>query len=279
MAQKTVYDKNFRHVKKKIRVTVNGFRPSALYGRVKGPKVLLNSIPKAGTNLLENALIRLPMLRNAGQKTITAPDIITPDIIKTVANISRGQFLNGHLPYYKELEESLRENNIRVIFIIRDPRDVVVSWFKYVCNIDCVHSANEYISSLDDDDARLMAAINGVPKVVEPINQVLNKYAKWLESDICLTCKFEDLVGENGGGSTIKQHKLVRNISDFLGLYLPEDELKTIAGQIYSTKSSTFNKGNIGSWHDVFKDEHIKIFKKNAGEDIIKYGYESRTNW
>ncbi len=279
MAQKTVYEQNFRHIKKKIRVTVNGFRPSALSGRVKGPKVLLNSIPKAGTNLLENALIRLPMLRNAGQRIITSPDILTPDVIKKVVNISRGQFLNAHLPYYKELEDTLRKNNIRIIFIIRDPRDVVVSWFKYVCNIDCVHQANKYISSLEDDDARLMAAINGVPRVVEPISQVLDKYANWLESDICMTCRFEDLVGENGGGSTVKQHNLVRNIADFLGLDLSEDELKKVAGGIYSTKSSTFNKGNIGSWHDVFKGEHIKMFKKNAEEALIKYGYETGTDW
>ncbi len=47
----------------KMRQALRGLLPSAIIGRLTGPKVLMNSIPKSGTNLLENALSNMPHMR------------------------------------------------------------------------------------------------------------------------------------------------------------------------------------------------------------------------
>ncbi|MBI5308682.1 MAG: sulfotransferase domain-containing protein, partial [Planctomycetes bacterium] len=137
--QNTGFDKLHRHVRKKILVTFHGLAPSQLLGRFVGPKVLLNSIPKAGTHLLERALDQFPLIRNAGQKTLMAPQELENHILQKILSIKKGQFLNAHLQAHPLLLQKLSESDIKILLMIRDPRDVALSRVKYVVNIDRTH--------------------------------------------------------------------------------------------------------------------------------------------
>src|SRR5210317_501968 len=86
-----------RHSRKKVRTSVHGMRLSAIRGRFTAHRILLNSVPKAGTHLLENALEQFPLLRNAGRRTLTCWDTIPSRALKAVGSIGRGEFVNGHL--------------------------------------------------------------------------------------------------------------------------------------------------------------------------------------
>ncbi|MDH3589438.1 MAG: hypothetical protein OEQ74_08540, partial [Gammaproteobacteria bacterium] len=115
-----------------MRTVLHGLRPSGIYGRFATPAVLLNSIPKAGTHLLESALERYPRLRNAGKRTVSSWIDVPDPVINAIASIRKGAFLNAHVPAAPELLQVVESRNIRVLFMIRDPRDIVVSHFKYV---------------------------------------------------------------------------------------------------------------------------------------------------
>ena len=275
MVQSTQIQRYRRYLLKKVRVTVHGVRPSALLGRVRGPRVLLNSIPKSGTHLLERALEHLPPLRNAGRRTLLAPKGVNASVLAVVGGISRGQFLNGHIPFYPELDHVVRSKGIRMLLMTRDPRDVAVSLCKYLQKIDQTHRSHPYMAALANDEARLTAAIEGVPGVVEPTGTVFRRYLPWAECDYCLLCRFEDLVGAQGGGSDDKQRETLAQIGEFLEIPLAPGDANRIAAQIFSTKSSTFNKGKIQAWRSVFTPEQAAQFASDNADILRRCGYEA----
>ncbi len=273
--QKTKVSKLRRHVLKKLTTTLHGLRLSGLIGRIKGPRILLNSIPKAGTHLLERSLEQFPLLRNAGRETLMAPNFLDKRTLKEVLGIPKGQFLNAHLRAHQELLRALRDTDIKVLFMVRDPRDVAISTFKYLTNIDCTHRAHSFFTSLKNDDERLTACLNGVEGIVVSIIEVFKRFAPWLAEDYVFLCKFEDLIGEKGGGNKTKQLNLLKGISQFLDIDLNEKEIEMIADKVYFSGSSTFNKGVIGAWRQVFKEEHNRLFMQEGKEVLNMYGYEA----
>lgn len=263
-----------RHVRKKIKVSIRGLRPSSIVGRFRGPQVLLNSIPKAGTHLLEQALKMYPLLRNAGKKTLTASNSLDELTLNRVMGIKRGQFLNAHLQAHTKLLEVLRCSDIKILLMIRDPRDVAVSRVNYVMNIDRSHRAYRYFNSLKDDASRLMASIEGVDSVLLSIGKVFSRFVKWLDEENVLVCRFEDLIGKEGGGSEERQINTLIMIARHLDIELSDEKIRRIANNTYSPGSSTFYRGKIGGWRKRFTEKHRLRFMETAGEMLTLYGYD-----
>ena len=49
--------------------------------------------------------------------------------------------------------------------------------------------------------------------------------------------------------------------------------------QLNGNYESTFRKGLIGEWRELFNEEIKNIFKEKAGDLLIKSGYEKDKNW
>jgi hypothetical protein len=64
-----------------------------------------------------------------------------------------------------------------------------------------------------------------------------------------------------------------------VGIELTDDELQYIAANVYNTKASTFRKGGTGNWKKVFTGEHVKLFKEQTGDLLIRLGYETSDDW
>ncbi|MBI5885683.1 MAG: sulfotransferase domain-containing protein [Deltaproteobacteria bacterium] len=233
----------------------------------------MNSIPKSGTNLLENALLNLPSLRGGLLRTLmTLPGISDEVIAARIRGIKKGQFIVAHLTANPGLLSLVHDEGIRSLLMVRDPRDIAVSHFKYLTGMDLTHRFHGYFASLPNDDARLMASIDGVVGA-------LRDYADWLDDPGTLVVRFEDLIGPAGGGSQDRQLKAVGDIASHLGIVISEKEIQEISLRIFSTKTPTFRSGRIGGWKKTFKPEHVKAFKDIAGDLILRYGYENDVNW
>lgn len=265
--------------KRYLITTIHGLRPSALYGRVVGSRVLLNSIPKAGTNLLLQAFNYMPTMRGMIGRTIRGWDYATEKTISSLRSIGKGQFAAAHLPSHQDILKVVHDNNIKVVFVIRDPRDIVVSYVNYVTYIDLTHPAHNYFAELPNDDVRLMAAIEGVPEVVSPINVALDKFIGWLDPRYALTVKYEDIVGRRGGGQDNVQNQSLINIIQYLDIPITNAGIEKLRTKLYSTKTLTFNSGKIKQWKARFKTRHREIFKRLAGNQLIAYGYETDLDW
>ncbi|MES2345181.1 MAG: sulfotransferase domain-containing protein [Chlamydiota bacterium] len=106
-----------------------------------------------------------------------------------------------------------------------------------------------------------------------------------------LVCRYENLVGPEGGGDAEAQIEELQRIAEYLNISVTRDYLISIASQLYGNSidpfgkegfehfRSTFHKGQIGGWREMFTEEHKAIFKEKFGHVLIALGYEYDNNW
>jgi sulfotransferase 6B1 len=268
--QKNNFDKYVRYAKKRLSIQVNSLKFDAIIGRFVGPKVLLISIPKSGTHMLEGILEQMHLLRNAGWKTIMS----NPSAYKKIRKIRKGMFANSHLHYSRNLENFIDKQGIKVIFMIRDPRDIVISRYKYITNIDFTHPAHRYFVNTATDHERLLMSINGIDGVILSIRDVLLNFEGWLNTENVKTVRFEDLVGSRGNGQDESRINTIRSIASYLDLKISDSRIRDIDQLQVNKNSSTRRQGKIGGWINEFDRDHESCFNEIAGALTQKYGYE-----
>ncbi len=272
----------------RLRAYGRGVTPRRLRARLDGPRVLANSVPKSGTNLLLECLSLFPNLRpsfahvemNANRRPGTA------ELERGVRKTGRGQYTSAHVFHDEANARIVREADLRMVLIVRDPRDVVTSHFHYVTEKNTTHRLTDHYQALPDDNARLMASIRGVDgentrdsDPLESIGEWMDAFLGWGETPYTTVVRFEDLIGPRGGGDRDVQRETVRTIADHLDTDLREERVEYVAQNTFSTGSSTFRKGLIGDWRNHFEPEHVAAFKEEAGDWLVDLGYEDDTDW
>jgi len=271
-------------------------------------RVILNSLPKSGTHLLtrffdllEFEEVRPGLAGGLIRKTSNNPlknfvkhnrkakteekgfhiDLDIPEnlikrewLINYLNQVEENCYLRGHLPYSPELSQVLKDAGYKHLYISRDPRDVL-------CSLSNFHTRDhkpfsETFSNLPPEKRRNLALF-GVKKeeiVLSPLAKRLEYSSGWLNDSNVLCVKFEDLIGEKGGGSNLNQTIQIKNILDFVRIKKSENEIAKIADNLFFQKSSTFHKGTIGQWLNQFSDEEAGYINKEIGSWIPIFGYE-----
>ena len=250
-----------------------------------GPKVLANSFPKGGTHLLTRVLSLTPSLVPRWKAHIPSFEFSPHQLSSRITNIRQGQYLTAHFYHNQELLKTLNDHNVKTLFIVRDLRDVAVSrayYLTYSLRTRRMKAISDHLNSLENDSERVMAGILGIDennKYWPSIGELAANYYPWLNTPNCLTIRFEDLVGSNGGGNSSQQIKVVDSILNHLEIEASETQVSNIASQAFYRKSATFRKGKINDWKNQFTESHKQAFKDIAGDLIIKFGYESGFDW
>ena len=269
-------------------------------------KVLVNSLPKSGTNLLASILDCTPgvqfqrviLNRNlrwhpfnylpfGDRRTCFAgvdqPAKVTLGAVRQVlSKLQPGCYTSAHMPYNAGVEDILAKFNIRPFFVIRDPRDVVVSGAKHAMQ-HTGHFLHEEYKRLPSDKARLLAAIRGIQRadgsfLGSDMAAKLRSIEGWLNAPSVVTLKFEDMIGAQGGGSDGTQQAAILKVGEHIGLPLTPPMALDIGHRAFG-RGNTFRAGQIGSWRQSFDDEVKAIFKQEAGALLIKMGYEQNDDW
>ena len=259
------------------------------------PRVLALSMPKAGTHLLGKLLSSLPSMMFSGlhlDDTILYPsgdyhqnsELDHDLLVRTLGRCLPGQYMTAHFPAKPELQKAIHDVKLKPILMLRDPRDVVVSYAHYVSREPRHFHCRYFNEKLVTVENKIMAAIRGLPETSEtrgllPIGQRIQDYLPWLDDPQVTACYFERLVGSGGGGSDEEQRTEVRKISEAVQRPLDDGQLQKISQRVFTQKSRTFRKGQIGDWANSFTEEHRLAFKEVAGEQLIRLGYESDLNW
>ena len=269
-----------------IRKVVRNLRPSEwrkLWTALYGPRVVVASVPKAGTHLLMRVLQLFPLLRSAGM-AFGEPDE-KPEMLQRIARLGRGQFITTHYPL-NDIQDIVDERGLRGVFLIRDPRDTCVSWYHYFLN-ETNHWCHDYFNHvLQDQASRLMAAITGLegePENDRPglnsIDQHFRNLLDYLHDPRFLKVRFEDVVGSAGGGDDRRQREVISSLADHLGLKLRRRDVSHVMAHAFDRGAPTFRKGQIGSWRQEMLPEHKVAFKEIAGSLLVDLGYEASTDW
>jgi len=285
-----------RHAGVKQRAVVPAYRAMARANVfLPGPRVFANSFPKGGTHLLSALLGELPRMMfsgvhcAAGDFTAGAPraDAANLDwdrLRRTLRRVNRGQFMTAHFPYVEGLDGELDKLGYRTLLILRDPRDIVVSAQHYITKMSSHDLHRRFTEQYRTDDERITATIEGFTaneygRGQDSIGERLERFMPWLTTPGVLVVRFEDLIGQAGGGSRSRQDELVESVARHVGRPLPPERVRAVAGRVWSDKSSTFRQGRVGGWRDELTPDHIALFKAVAGNQLIGLGYEADLDW
>lgn len=242
--------------------------------------ILICTLPKTGTNLL----IKLSKLILKQDKFLHLEALK-----KNLATIPCALYwthawhesLEQKVPMTLEPNDNkiefLKENNIKLVLILRDPREHVLS---------VLRSLRKRLNHRN-----IQWAINSFPALLKrqtgdvgflkykDINECYYAYLQWVDvySQVYITY-FEKLVGAKGGGNKQEQEAEIKNITHFMEIDLSAAEITDIAHKLFGG-THTFKQGQIASWKKHFSAANKDLFKKIAGQLLIHLGYETDLNW
>lgn len=264
-------DRVVKLARKFTKIVIMGIRPSAIFGAVYGPKVIINSIPKSGTNLVQEILHRFPLLRGGVTRTLTSK-VDAKVLARRLRNIKRGQCLPAHIFYSKEVEDILFENDIKMIFVIRDFRDAILSHINYIDRIDVTHPHHELFSSLKTLDEKIDVCLKGIPGRFLSWPDLVDGFKGWVKSNRVLIVRFEDVIGRYGGGDAGKQYEAIAKIAEFLKI--SRVNINEVVEKIYDENGLTFNAPSIGKWQKFLSVLQIERINSCLGKDLEYFGYK-----
>lgn len=257
--------------------------------------VLVNAIPKAGTHLLTALLAHLPGTIHSGRHheldQFELPVAWSQTghydwlaVKHALRSIRGGQYFTGHFPAERQLLAILAELDITPIFIIRDPRDIVVSAVHYIVSHPHHPLRPRYLRECPSMEDKIMATIEGRPPLRtergwRSIGQELARYIEWYRASGAHVSRFEHLVGGPYGSQPHLQRAEVSAIASFVGRPLSPQRTDKVVARMSSPRSATFRKGRIGDWRRHFTKQHCEAFKTHAGAYLLELGYESSSEW
>jgi hypothetical protein len=185
-----------------------------------------------------------------------------------------------HVPFSTELASLIDQRGSKTLLVIRDLRDVVVSHARFAAE-NRRHYLYSYYQGISDSE-RISSSIAGIGQsfdlVLLDIYQRCKSILPWAEQPFNYTCRFESLVGKQGGGTREAQIRELEQIGQHLGLRFDRRDIRAISKRLFGG-THTFRKGKIGTWRECLTPEHKRLFKELAGQILIELGYEHDLNW
>lgn len=195
-----------------------------------------------------------------------------------------GTYSFMHLPADEKYIRALKTRKYKVVFMMRDPRDQLLSMYFYVRDRGWIYnniSMSTKFASMPFDE-QIEEMITGkrlgtsVPKVV------VGWKMPWMFVDQpqVYTARYEKLVGPQGGGSREEQITELKALAKFLDRKVTDRQILAIADALYGKPGeATFNTGQIGTWKKYFSELHKDLFKEVFGDELIILGYENDYGW
>ena len=169
------------------------------------PVVFGNAMPKSGSKVMLQVLqgiARVGPFVETGRgpiRTITS-DGRTRSPAEMLSDLRRlvpGDIGWGYLRATPENIEMLCQPGWATYFILRDPRDMLVSHIYYATDMYEGHGMHDYYNRLPDMSERLKAAIQGVQDEGHRVPGVGERYQRmtgWLDHNEVLAVHFEDFI-------------------------------------------------------------------------------------
>lgn len=282
LMQARLLRKAARRTRQRLRFPAAGAQPL--------PVLFANSFPKSGTHLLTQVLQGFPRFSPFVDSGLPAVTMFTGDtgrlrstaeILTALRRFQPGDLGYGHLHALPELVEFFCRPGYAQVFILRDPRDVVVSHVNYVTEMEPEHVHHRYYTEqLHTFEERLRTSILGIPQSAAPFPDIrarFEPYLGWLGCQDVLAIQFEEFI-ENRPAALAR-------VLDFIvrrgfSLTVPREEALThLSDAINPSRSPTFRSGKIGGWRAAFSEENKTLFKEVSGSLLLDLGYEKSADW
>lgn len=241
------------------------------------PPIIVTTVPKSGTHLVQQIVGVLPGVRDYGTFLATVPSwgrrprSATVEA-KRIRSLVPGELARAHLHHRPEVAEAVRERKAFVVFVHRDPRDVIVSEAHYLTDSAPWHTLHREFARRSPAE-RVDIGIDGLAgnDIYPDVAGRFAVYEGWLD-DADVVLRFEDLVGERREGAVRGLVATYRRASQ---LDFDVDEVVARAlGAIDPQRSHTFREGSSGAWREAFTPEQAERFLEVGAPILDRYGYE-----
>lgn len=271
-----------------------------LLNRFFCPPILVNSVPKSGTNLARKAICNLPGIYWSGlhigessvgsresfanQSAVLSACKVGVDrpvdagvtwLKNEASQVGNGSVSTCHIPFSKKAHQVFRKRRLSHIAIVRHPADVALSHAHYI-NLSPDHFAYGYYKDLSDEE-RVRTSILGVPKIgLESLSSRYTSILKWEDEGDALILKFENLVGPKGGGSLQKQIDALDRLAKYCQIRVSSNVLAESANGIFGG-THTFEKGRggqIGGWRQDMSLSNKEVLRAELGKITKRLDYD-----
>ncbi len=196
---------------------------------------------------------------------------------KYLLSIDENQFISAHVPYTLELDNYLSLHNIKMIYIIRDPRAVLLSYYNHQStdkNYDLYYFFKN--KTLEESYLPILNGIKGNGDIVlTSLKERVNNSKGWINSANVCAIHFETLIGSKGGGCAVTQQNEIKKILKYLsGSSYKNFDIDNLANKIFDTKAPTFKNGQIDKWKTTLSEVMIKKVEEKLATEIEELGYE-----
>ncbi|MDJ0703947.1 MAG: sulfotransferase domain-containing protein [Leptolyngbyaceae cyanobacterium MO_188.B28] len=226
------------------------------------------------------------LFRNSAMLRIENPDYnYIPQPEGYIDRLSKINTLGAIIcPLYvrpSDLKHISAPENTRCFFVVRDPRDLVIS------DYFSIRYSHPLINQWMIDKRKLLNELSIEEGVTERINDfrsyisTLREWGSADSSDIKIV-KFEEIFGSN-------QEQEFKKLMQFCEVSI-DDSVVTKLLRKYSFekvqnrspgkgKYNHYRSGSKNQWRKYFTSKHIELIKKQAGDLIVSLGYEENNDW
>ena len=249
--------------------------------------VICNSVPKAGTYLLVELVKALGRHVDVGYHTYTSSIARVHkdgrmDTARAVparlwaSALEKGYLCASHVEYEPYLEHYfLSRKEHKMLFIVRDPRDLVISWVDFVYNSSSyvkMRKWNEVLRqrgkrSHPTDAAQITSTIKSLPT-----SGIMN-FLSWIDSPACLTVRFEDLYLKLTDPTRI-DHPILGDICDYLEI--PRRQPRELREVLGAGLTASGREQKIEIYRRRMSEEHFRMLREEQFQKmVVEFGYEA----
>lgn len=270
---------------------------------MSGPELralFFTSIPKAGKNLVYSFLGELGYVRpeiareaavwwterewlhRAGRQcTYALPPPVGQDegnlesacrsFLSQLVGCGPRQVVHHHIAFNEAFAGEIRRAKMPAVFLCRDPRDVLLSMADYILvQRKPLHLAGRF-AALGRSD--LVTRLWNGDEYLVGLPDYFAAFARWRTAPGVLALRFEEVVGEAGGGTASEQQAALRRLAQELGL-TNESRLARACAATFNPRAGTFYKGRAGRWREETDDRIAGLLKSRGMTKLAEdWGY------
>lgn len=230
--------------------------------------------PKCGTHLLTNILSYM-----LGRGPLITDKLGSLEDVLQLAKEAKdnNQYLVSH-SFTEEMLHVFIDRGYKIFFIVRDPRDQLISMMYWMKKGYWNEFQASKISDVKEQIEELITGEHYGWRCYEGCIGYRLEIIKALDSEAVHQTSFEALVGSRGNGEHDEQINEIVRIGDFVGVQVSSDFAEEIANHTFGGTWS-FREGKIGSWKTHFQSYQISYYKALYSDLLIQLGYETGTEW
>ena len=243
-------------------------------------RLFLTSYQKSGTHQIMPMLQIQPDVVDRGHSTwIDVPDryglnkeINWEGVVETAFNLitfkNNADKAFGHVAYMPIYAKVCEMTNTKVIFNVRDPRDVVVAEYENAQKHFKADPKSSPLWNFYDQEAK-----KRIFEKADPITDLIilaaarwPRWLGWMDHPFVKTIKYEDL--------RLNPQETIEDLHEWLG-DIPHANIKTMMRlALPRPRNPTFRAGRVGDWKTTFKLHHIELAEELLSGTLQRMGYE-----